>query len=386
MPRFTIGFLFLCFCFGTCLSITGAEKLLDTFKEQEEVSQRVTDSMIANWSSIRTWQGKAIVSSETFDRQTNSELPMDIRYEVDFAFDVVSGNKAWKRRHLDVDSSHTMENSFIRDETYHCLTTRFSPTGETGLRQLHISALPSPAVAMQFDPFESSIPSTHSQGTIVFRFSMTILEPRMANRRGNKDISEEQNEKFKQNVLANGFKDYRFRLDGNVLIREYLDSGRLQEVFVINLGKGGSIMAYRRFAETIIPPFESKLAYSWDATYQKINTVWVPQQTKSSQVYDDGSTRVEKIEWLDQTINQKIPEERFTVKGIGAFQGIEVIDYRLGGKAFKATGDEYPPEYEIQKRPKSYFPSILIGIGLVIILFAIARLIYIMLKKTGAKQ
>jgi hypothetical protein len=217
---------------------------------------------------------------------------------------------------------------------------------------------------------------------------MTILEKRMTNRRGNKNLSEEQNEKFKQDVLANGFKDYRFRLDGEQLTREYRISGDLEEVFVINTAQGGNITKYRTYrGESLYYPDSDpkQVISSWDAEYQKVNKVWIPKKTKYSEVMGDDSLRIKEIEWADQEINQKIPEERFTVKGIGAYQGIEVIDYRLGGKSFYATGDEYPPEYELPTPTISYVRWTFMGIGLLMILFGSISLIYKQIKRVRAK-
>ena len=384
MSRFIFCILFL--CFGFCSLVMGAERLLVTLKEQEDMSQRVIDLQIANWSSIRTWQGRAIVVSTTTKKGENTDVTSgELRYEVDFAFDVVSGNKAWDSRFSAGNRAHSRENSFVRDETSHHLITGRSKDGGSGFRLLYIFPV-SQSFVKQFDPFEKSLPS--SLYAIKFRFSMSILELCMADRREREEFSEEENEAFRKDVIANGFNDYRFRLDGNMFTREWFRSEHLREVFVVNLDQCGSIVAYKSFRGVI--PFlkldPDQMVRGWEATYQKIGNVWLPQKTKFIRSFDDGSTSVEEIEWLDQKINQKIPEERFTLKGIGAFQGIEIIDYRTGD-TYRATGDEYPPEYEIQKRPKSYFPSILIGIGLVIILFALARLIYNMLIiKTGAKQ
>ena len=162
-------------------------------------------------------------------------------------------------------------------------------------------------------------------------------------------------------------------------------SGHLREIFVINFAQGGNIMAYRRFTGTPTHP-EPVPAYIWDATYQKINNVWVPQKTKSLESFDDGSVRIEEIEWVNQKINQKIPEERFTVKGIGAFQGMEVIDYRIGGKGFRATGDEYPPEYELPVQSFSYTRLIFLCIGIALIIISGGSLLYRHFKGTGGKQ
>ena len=383
MQRFFIGILCLLSCFGTCPFVMGSESLLVTLREQEEIAQRVIDLMNANRSSIRTWQGKVSITSRTFKNEHENSVPSkELKYEVDFAFDVVSGNKAWDCRFLLGNTAHSRENSFIHDETYHCLTTGHSRTGGEVLRQLHISAMPPPAVGMLFDPFEESLPA--SPGTIRFRFSMTILEPRMANRRGNKDITEEQNEKFKQDVLANGFKDYKFRLNGNVFTREYVISGHLNEVFVVDFAQGGSILAYKRFGRVSNRP-EPVPVFCWDATYQKVGSVWIPKTTKSSEILGDGSLRVKEIEWSGQKINQKLQEERFTVKGIGAFHGMDVIDYRIGGKGYKATGDEYPPEYELPVRKFTAFQWIMMGIGILMILIGGGSLICKKLKALKAK-
>jgi len=325
MVRFTIGVLSLCFCFSICPSSGGAEGLLVTLKEQEEISQRIIDLIIANRSSIRTWQGQAIVMSRMFDDGIENAGPSrEIRYEVDFAYDVVSGNKAWENRILAGSRAHAKQNAFVLDEIHHYLTTGHpNDVGDT-LRQLHIFH-GSAALVLQFNPTESSLP--FPQDVIETMFSMTILKPFLAMKR-EWDFSEKEIEEYRQEVLANGFKGYSFRLDGNVLTREMAISGHLREVFVVNLDQGGSITTYRQLSGPAFMGFKAdRLLRGWDATYQKVNHVWIPKKTRHTQTFDDGSLNVEEIEWTDQKINEKIPDERFTLKGIGAFQGIEVIDY-----------------------------------------------------------
>ena len=102
----------------------------------------------------------------------------------------------------------------------------------------------------------------------------------------------------------------------------------------------------------------------------------------------DQSLMVEEIEWLDQKINERIPDERFTLRGIGAFRGMEVIDYRTG-ETFRATGDEYrdlPPEFDLPVRSSSWFQWIMMGIGVLFILVAAGRLIYLHFIRTGTTQ
>ena len=108
--------------------------------------------------------------------------------------------------------------------------------------------------------------------------------------------------------------------------------------------------------------------------------MWIPQKTKLSKLMGDQSLVVEEIEWVDQKINQKIPEEWFTVRGIGAFQGMEVIDYRTG-EVFKATGDEYPPEFELPVRSFALFQWIMMGVGILMVIVGGGSLIYKKLKK-----
>jgi len=76
---------------------------------------------------------------------------------------------------------------------------------------------------------------------------------------------------------------------------------------------------------------------------------------------------------------------RITVKGIGAFQGIEVIDYRIG-ETFKATGDEYPPEYEPPVRKFSTFQWIMLGISILMILIGGGILIFNQLQRMRQKS
>jgi len=379
MSRFTIGILFFCICFGICSLAVGEERLLVTLEEQEEISQRVIDLMTANQSSIRTWQGKAIITSRMFeDGGENTEPSDEMKYEVDFAFDVVNGHEAWDSRFSLGNRAHARENSFVRDGVHHYLTTGHSNDG--GLRQLHIFPEPQ-LLVIQFNPFEASIPPNHSPGTIIFRLSMTILEWHIANRRA-QGISEEENEEFRQNVLANGFTNYRFRLDGDVITREMVLSGRLREIFVVNLAQGGNIVMYRSFTGSMFRP-EPDIAFAWDATYQKVNNVWIPKTTRATEVFDCGGSRIVEIEWVDQKINQKIPEERFTMRGIGAFQGIEVIDYRTG-EVFRATGDEFPPEFELPVRLFTRFQWIVMSLGVLLVLIGGGSLIYKKLKKLKA--
>jgi len=356
--------------------------LLVTYEEQEGISKRVIDTLTANRSAIRTWQGKAIISSKIIEKG-ESVVAEELQYEVDFAFDIVNGHRAWDTRFLVGGHHNARESSFVRDDTHYYLTTGHTQESGRMPRQLHIFATPQPLV-VHFDPLEKSIP--RSQMAINFRFSMTILEPRMANRREN-GISEEENEKFLQHVLANGFTDYRFKVDGDLFTRKFTNrnSGHLSEVFVVNFAQGGNITTYKQFTRDLrkMPP-ESVLSQSWDATYQKVNNVWIPHKTRTSRRSGDGSLKVEEIEWVNQRINQRIPEERFSLRGIGAFHGMNVVDHRIGGRGFRATGDEFPPEFEFPIRSFSLFQWIVMGVGVLMIIFGGGSLVYKKLRELKA--
>lgn len=359
--------------------------MLGTFKEQEEASQRVLDLQTANWSKIRTWQGKVVVTEQTITSESKtSSTHKELKYEMNFAFDIVNGHKAWDNQILAGNSRNAKEDSFFRDETYYNLTTSRPDDEDRVLRQLYIFTSPQPIV-MQFDPFEESIPCP--QFEIKYRFSTTILEPRIVQRR-KLGITEEENEKYRQEVLEKGFKECRFKLDGNILTREYVRKGHVDEVYVVNFNQGGSITSYKTFAgiNPYLPEQDpTQIVDDWEATYQKISGVWVPKRTKISNVAEDRK-KIKEIEWIDHKINKKIPEEKFTVKGIGAHQGMDVIDYRIGGKGYKATGDEYPPEYEIPTPSISYIRWTFMGVGLLLILYGSISLIYKFIKSMGAKQ
>jgi len=222
MLRFV--FYTLSLFFGFCSLVVGTEKLFVTLEEQENITRRVVDLHTANWGAIHTWQGRAIVTKKTFEAgKEDADPTTEMKYEVDFACDVLSGNEAWDSRFLAGKSAHARENVFVRDGIHHYLITH-SKEGDGGLRQLNIFPGLQPLV-VHFNPFDKSFPT--SMGTIRARLSMTILESHLAIRIASKGFSEDANEKFQQDVLANGFKDYRLKLDGNILTRESRSSGLL---------------------------------------------------------------------------------------------------------------------------------------------------------------
>jgi len=353
----------------------GADLLIN-LKEQEGVSKKVLDLQTANRSRIHAWQGKAIVTEKTIEKGRVNANPSDVlKYSVDFALDVANGYEAWDSQYS-TNHIHARENCFVRDGVYYFLLTGHPKDGRKTQRQLSISPTPLPLVK-RFDPFAESLPLPQSH--IEFRLSKTILEPRMAQRKES-GISDDENEKFLQDVLTNGFKDYKFRLDGDILTRELMLSGYSNELFTVNFAQSASFTTYRLFGSRTIKN-ESIPIHSWDAEYQKINQVWVPQKTKQTILLGDDGVKIKEIEWTNQTINYKIPHERFSVQGIGAVHGMEVIDYRIN-KAFKATGEEYPPEYDLTNHSFSHVRWIFMGIGFLFILAGGIGIISKKMRKT----
>ena len=385
MLRFTVSHLcFFCFCFwfGSCDYVM-SEEIPATFKEQDSISKKVLEMQTANLSSIRTWQGKAIVREGFFPRDAiDSDYPNALKYEVDFAFDVVNGYEAWSNQFL-TNHVHLKENSLVKDGTYYFLVTRRPRENSEPESQLSISPTPLPLVT-RFDPFDECM--SFLQEAVKFRLSSTILETRISQRKEN-GISEEENEKFIQDIHANGFKDYKFTLNDEILTRELMHAGRLSESFVINMNQGASIAEYRTFNTGTISVNNETIngeqvpLRSWYATYQRVNGVWIPQKTKISIAMGNGQIKIKEIEWIDQKINSSIPEERYSIEDIGVVHGMNVADYRIG-RAYKADGDEYPPEYEL---PSSYFSNVRLTffiIGFLLIAVGVAGWIHKQMKNS----
>jgi hypothetical protein len=322
------------------------EQLFTTLKDQESISQKIVLTNISNLTKIRTWQGKAIVTERKIaSAQKNSVISPLLTYEVDFAYDVPNQYEAWDNK-FDKHYIHTRENSFVRDGNYYFLLTERPEKNKEAQSHLNISSHPLP-LTKRFDPFAESSPVIKDY--VKFRFSMTIPESRI-NGRKEQGFSKEENQKWIQDIQANGFKDYVFKVDGHIVTREYRRSGSLDEIFIIDLAQGAVPVVFKDFGGD----GEQNVIRSWEATYQNTNGVWIPKKTITSNLMGDGSKIIKEMEWIDQKINKEIPFDRFSLKAIGAVHGMDVRDYRIDS-SYKASGDEYPVEHELSTSSFSFF-------------------------------
>lgn len=358
-------------------------KVLTTLKEQGTVCQKATHLYQSNQSKIYFWCGHALVIDKvdhTTADHTNESIVQ--RCRADFALDVLRDQFAWNFTNIErfppPDSYNTFEEKAFQKNGAYYLVVR-QKLGKNSVKH-YLNISPSSYVAA---PFESFHPLERSSFVtpdyLVMRLSMTILDtPRIEGFRES-GRTEEEVQKFISDVQKNGFQKYRFELENNILTRKWIRDGSVREILVIDLLRGGVPLMAKEFNRNLlsfngagIPPTpdDSTLMRSWDATYQEVNGVWVPRTTRTFQRMSDGTCDITEIEWSDQKINEPIPEERFSLKAIGAVRGMDVRDYRINS-SYRADSDEFPwPESSAHGglQRESILRYIFMGAGVLLLL------------------
>lgn len=352
---------FVVFCF--CVQEVQSATLLQT---QEEMSRKVIAVYSNNMSSIYFWTGNASVRMK---QGMPDQEKLIMAYDVNFAYDLSQDRKAWNISNIQYSSptnSATViyEKVFESNGTYYNCSSEKNPNGTNPTHHLSISTQPL-VFLKSFNPFDECSPVQSNY--ILRRFSGTILDERIQKMKEIGRTAEEIRQ-FTSETQQEGFKSHIFSMDGDILTRQWISDGKCREIIEIDLSKGANPVSLKDFGGGIGK--KNSVARSWDATYQEVNGVWVPRTTRTFQRMSDGTCDITEIEWSDQKINEPIPEERFSLKAIGAVRGMDVRDYRINS-SYRADSDEFPwPESSAHGglQRESILRYIFMGAGVLLLL------------------
>jgi hypothetical protein len=126
------------------------------------------------------------------------------------------------------------------------------------------------------------------------------------------------------------------RRDGDLVVLE----SRIGEIlgrYTVDLRRGGNLVVYDSVTG-------SAKAFQFKYEYENLAGAWVPKRVtmESTVEHDEVRThRTDKAEFIDNVVNEPIPEEEFSLVKLGIRRGDQVTDTRTI-TAYIVEGEEYP--------------------------------------------
>ena len=120
------------------------------------------------------------------------------------------------------------------------------------------------------------------------------------------------------------------------LVTLKLEKYGLMERYAVDLEKGGCLVAYDHSEGA------GKPTVKWRSDLQCVAGVWIPARTNCEETRSSGMRVVKRLEWVENAINEPIPDDEYSLVKLGVHEGDEVHDQRTGTR-YTVTGSEFPP-------------------------------------------
>lgn len=278
----------------------------------------------ANKERILTWTGRVVITGA----KTENDRPTGrLKASVEFAFDRKKEATRWNwtyeesvRIDNDVeiaDSDPGFVNGMLSNGAFHQLGL-VRPKSDKGRYTLRIlpadDASPGPA-SDDFDP--------------MYWFSLNGL-----------DLAE----RFRflhGNASGPGMECWSVsRADDRVILET---GGSIANRSEVDLSQGGNLVAYLGSDPGVTENFTYR--------YQEVAGVWIPETIVYENVRKDtGTTHTRRLEWVDNTVNEPLAADEFSLVKMGLRRGDRVKDGRSGAE-YTIQGDEYPPPPGVEYPP-----------------------------------
>jgi hypothetical protein len=276
----------------------------------------------ANKEQIRTWRGRASVISEATTPRLD---PPQVRREATVEFVLDRQKQACRSNFVTLKSvciadgvetpiSTPMESTMVKEEAYYRYFWDPVTEREVDLPVKHIIVIDSPTkrvisgLGYDFDPMYWL---SYAGG----------------------DVSELFEAYYDWVQKGEKFFPAAVSRKGDLITLE-AGHDHLYNRYTVDLSQGANLT---EFWGTLHPSGYS----GWNYEHETVAGVWVPNKVTFTTDRGDGDVFTRTIEWLENVVNEPIPEEEFSLLKMGAKRGVEVQNH-LTGTRYVLEGEEYP--------------------------------------------
>ncbi len=128
----------------------------------------------------------------------------------------------------------------------------------------------------------------------------------------------------------------KFEVHANDAMKERFGGDVVNE-WIVDLSKGGNLLVYDSGGDqagVIVP------GVRWTYEHENVGGIWVPKRV-AVETTSAGRTTRRGVEWVENVINEPIPEEEFSLVKLGARRGDRVRDSRTGAE-YLLEGEQFP--------------------------------------------